>query len=168
VILLTVGHQMPFDRLVRAVDGWAALRDRSDIFAQVGEGRYRPTTFPGVPFLTPSEFRARLRDAHCVVAHAGTGTMIAALLLDKPLLVIPRIAALGETRNDHQVATARRFEERGAILAAYEDEEIASKLDMLEAFRPSMIIGTTASDELIHRLRGFAFARGSTSPGNQT
>jgi len=38
----TVGSQEPFDRLIRAVDEWAVLHGRSDVFAQIGDSTYCP------------------------------------------------------------------------------------------------------------------------------
>src|SRR3954470_10768842 len=42
VIFATVGTQLPFDRLVGAVDRWAATRGDRDVFAQVGARTLRP------------------------------------------------------------------------------------------------------------------------------
>ena len=41
MIFVTVGTQGPFDRLVRAVDKWAGMRARADIFAQTGPSDYQ-------------------------------------------------------------------------------------------------------------------------------
>ena len=38
MILVTVGSQEPFDRLIIAVDEWAASSGRSDVFAQIAAG----------------------------------------------------------------------------------------------------------------------------------
>lgn len=156
MIFVTVGHQMPFDRLIRAVDDWAQRCGRSDVFAQIGETRYRPNHFQATPFLSPDEFNSKVRAASAVVAHAGTGTIIAALQLGKPLLVLPRLSKLGETRNDHQIPTARHFANAGHILAAYDEQELAAKINDLESFHPRTTINSHASPELIRCLREFA------------
>ena len=97
---------MAFDRLVEAVDRWAAERGRTDIFAQIGPSEMRPEHLEWTRFLEPAEYRSRIEEATAVVAHAGVGTILIALELGRPLLVLPRRASLGETRSDHQVATA--------------------------------------------------------------
>ncbi|UCD75128.1 MAG: hypothetical protein JSV91_15255 [Phycisphaerales bacterium] len=148
---------MPFDRLIRAVDEWARISGRGDVFAQIGDGKYWPSWFQAVPFLTPRQFQERIESASGVIGHAGTGTIIAALRLRKPLLVLPRLAARGETRNDHQVATARYFAGRGYLLAAYCEEQLRSRIDKLEQFRPSASLGEVGSPQLIQRIRSFAF-----------
>ncbi|MBU0500929.1 MAG: glucuronosyltransferase [Gammaproteobacteria bacterium] len=155
MIFVTVGHQTPYDRLLRLVDLWAGERGRSDLFAQIGEGSYRPAHFPSQAFLSPAEFDARMQGCSAVVAHAGTGTIIKALLLGKPLLVLPRVAALGETRSDHQWGTARHFAESGRILMAEDEAAFPALLDSLEGFRPSGSLGAQASPELLARIRAF-------------
>lgn len=160
MIFVTVGHQMPFDRLIRAVDDWAEHAGREDVFAQIGNGKYRPVNFSFVNTLAPAEFMRRMREASGIVAHAGTGTIIAALELGKPLLVMPRRAALGETRNDHQVPTAQRFAEAGCVLVAQDEDQLLARMDELESFRPRAMIEHQASIELIARLRSFIFNEG--------
>src|SRR5688500_9921748 len=98
VIFVTVGAQMPFDRLVRAVDAWA--EGRTDVVAQIGESAYVPKTLRWTRFLEPEAFRRHYAEAKVVVAHAGTGSIITALQIGKPIIVMPRRAALRETRND--------------------------------------------------------------------
>jgi UDP-N-acetylglucosamine transferase subunit ALG13 len=155
VIFVTVGHQMPFDRLIRAVDAWAARAGRADLFAQVGQSQLRPAVFPAQAFLEPDAFQRAMAEAGAIVAHAGTGTIIAALRLGKPLLVLPRRAALGETRNDHQLATARHFASRGLIRAAMNESDLDGELQAIEQFRPAMRLGGGASPELIRCIREF-------------
>src|SRR4051794_31546743 len=89
VIFVTVGAQMPFDRLVQCVDRWAQSHDRHDVFAQIGSGSQRPGYIRWAEFLNPSEFRQHVAQANVVVAHAGMGSIITALELGKPILVMP-------------------------------------------------------------------------------
>lgn len=155
MIFVTVGHQMPFDRLVRAVDAWAESAARSDVFAQIGETDFEPQHIEFTKFLEPGEFRQRIEEADALVAHAGTGSILTALECGKPILVMPRRAELRETRNDHQVATAERFEERSGVLVASDESQIASRLQELEELAGAEKIGTAASPELLDALREF-------------
>ena len=134
MIFLTVGTQLPFDRLVAAVDAWAASRGRSDIFGQIsdpGPNGYRPENFEWVADLDPGDFDDRFSAASHIVAHAGMGTIISALGASKPLMIMPRRAHLGEHRNDHQFATVQRIGLRNGILTAFETDEVADCLDAL-------------------------------------
>ena len=118
---------------------------------------YQSKHIETVQFMDPDAFREKIRAADGIVAHAGMGTIIESLEREKPILVFPRLAALGEHRNDHQIATAKQFERSGRILAAYSSDELNEKLESLTAFRPSSGITSTASAELIDRVRQFVF-----------
>ena len=58
MILVTVGAQMPFDRMTRAVDAWAGERGRTDVFAQIGPTDFIPQNIEWTAFLEPEQFRA--------------------------------------------------------------------------------------------------------------
>ncbi len=155
MIFVTVGTQGQFDRLVRTVDEWASVRGRPDIFAQIGPSDYRYEHIHVTRFIDPSEFRRRVESASLVIAHAGMGSIITALELGKRILVMPRRASLGEHRNDHQVATAKRFAEQGRIEVAFNEQELVSKLDQLEVSGDSQRLDAQASPHLIEAIRTF-------------
>ncbi len=160
MIFVTVGAQMPFDRLVRAVDEWAGQRGRRDVFAQIGPGGWRPGHIAWAEFLRPAEFQARLRACSVVVAHAGMGSILTALEAGKPIVVMPRRADLAETRNDHQVATAREFLRSGRVDAAMDENELRERLGRLDSLAIGAAIARHASPELLATLRSFV-ARGA-------
>lgn len=135
MIFVTVGAQMPFDRLIRAVDAWAGSRGRDDLFAQIGESEYRPMHLEFSCFMDPDEFEQRLETASAIVAHAGMGSIITALERAKPILVMPRRSDLGETRNDHQVATARQFAALELVEVAMDEHTLPIKLDQIVRLR---------------------------------
>ncbi len=155
MIFVSVGAQMPFDRLVRTVDAWAADHPDAEVFAQIGPTDWRPAHIAWTRFLEPAAFRAKAGAADALVAHAGMGSILTALELGKPILVLPRQAALHETRNDHQVATARRFDAMGRVAVAYDEDELPAKLDALLGSEATERISGEASPELIAALRSF-------------
>ena len=67
----------------------------------------------------------------------------------------PRRASLGEHRNDHQVATAKRFAEQGRIEVAFNEQELATKLDQLEGSGDKERLDAQASPHLIGAIRTF-------------
>ena len=158
MIFVTVGAQTPFDRLIRAVDQWAAQRARTDVVAQIGQGRWIPQHAQWMRFITPADFRGCLRAADLVIAHAGTGSIFAAMEFGKPIVVMPRRAALGETRNDHQLATVRRLAELSGVTVARDEQELVEKLDRSESMAPAKPIGPYASPRLLAALRRFVTA----------
>jgi UDP-N-acetylglucosamine transferase subunit ALG13 len=158
MIFVTVGSQMPFDRLINAVDLWARQSSRTDVFAQTGPSDIKPRHIQWVRELTPDAFHQHMIQAQAVVAHAGMGTILTALERSKPILVMPRRGDLRETRNDHQVATAQQFEKQGRLSVAYDTTELSAKLDALTHLKPSAQIEHQASSELLSRLRSFVDA----------
>ncbi|MSU91740.1 hypothetical protein GE300_19355 [Rhodobacteraceae bacterium 2CG4] len=134
MIFLTLGTQLPFDRLVRAVDEWCHARGRDDVFGQIaepGDAGYRPRHFDWVAHLPPADYGARFAAARLIVAHAGMGSIITAMELGKPIVLMPRRADLAEHRNDHQLATARRFADRPGIHVVPDAAALARTLDRL-------------------------------------
>jgi len=125
------------------------------VFAQVGKTDYEPKHIKWKNMLSPDEFEERMADADFVIAHAGTGTILAALEHGTPIVVMPRRAALLETRNDHQVATAQRFKEMGRVLVALDEHEMPSVLDQSGSMEAGATIDSSASPELIAALKGF-------------
>jgi len=155
MIFVTVGAQMPFDRLTQVIDQWASRHRDIEVFGQIGTGGWRPSCFKWTEFMNPSEFRVKVKESQLVVAHAGMGSIITALELGKPILVMPRLGRLKETRNDHQIATAKRFLEQGRIYVAFGREELIEKMDEWERLKICGDISSHASPELITAIKEF-------------
>ncbi len=158
MIFVTVGHQTPFDRLIEAIDLWAAAHPDVEIFAQIGEGSYEPRHVRYERWLSAERFEAVIGSASRIVSHAGIGTIMMALMADTPLLALPRRAAYGETRNDHQLGTARYFRERNLILVVDDEADLPAAIEQLADWQPEGQIREAASPELLERLRAFTDA----------
>lgn len=155
MIFVTVGAQMPFDRLVKNIDLWAREHRRNDIFAQIGWTDYRPTNLRWTPFLSTEEIKQQYESANVIVAHAGTGSIITALQLGKPILIMPRRASLHETRNDHQVATSEQFRRFDSVVVALDEKELLTRLEMIDNLRGQQAIDQFASRKLVGAIREF-------------
>ncbi|WP_322513886.1 glycosyltransferase [Rhodopseudomonas palustris] len=155
MIFVTVGTQGKFDRLIRTIDGWAGAHGRTDVFAQTGPSNYRSEHILTEQFIDPSEFRRRVEAASLVVSHAGMGSIITALELGTRVIVMPRLARLSEHRNDHQLATAKRFAEQGSIMVAFTEQELVDKLDQFQVLSETERLSAQASPSLISTIRTF-------------
>lgn len=155
MIFVTVGTDLPFDRMVKVVDHWARDNDRRDVFAQIGEGGWEPDFIGFANFLQPSEFVDRFKAASVIISHAGMGTILSALHYGKPILVMPKKASLGEHRNEHQTATATRMMEMGGVNVAFDEQELRHRLDRLGELALPRQIGVAASSSLLQGLREF-------------
>lgn len=160
-IFLTVGTQLPFDRLVKAMDMWCAENPDVDVFGQIaepGESGYKPSSYKWQSYVEPEEFNEHYDQASLVVGHAGMGSIISALTNGKPILIMPRSASLGEHRNDHQLATAARFKGRQGITVVENEQTFSSCMDGIRENLKDYQGGQAnrfADERLLETLRSF-------------
>lgn len=155
MIFVVVGTQLPFDRMIRAVDVWAG-RDASgeEVFAQIGPSRFRPQNIRSTAFVAPQEFDEHLARCSLLIAHAGMGSIISALCAGKPALIMPRLARYGEHRNDHQINTARSLAQRPGLTVAMDEHELVEKLDRRRELRiAEQRMPPHASPEFVNEIR---------------
>lgn len=148
---------MPFDRLMMALDNWAGSSPSpTTILAQTGSTKFRPKHMRAVESLTPAAFREAVKAATVIVAHAGMGSVLTALEFGKPLVVLPRLGAMQETRNDHQVATARWLSTKPGIFVAMTDSELGDAINRARAqARQTDAISPFATPALLNALKTF-------------
>lgn len=152
MILISVGTQLPFDRLIRAVDRWAVDHARTDVIAQVGPTRYRPVALKSFPHVAYDVFRDLQKDCKVMVCHAGMGSIITAMEFGKPIIVMPRNHRLGEHRNGHQFATLRQFGNRPGIYPAETEVELLALLERVDELTAYPTLNTIASDAFVEQL----------------
>ena len=102
----------------------------------------------------PREFRAKAQESDVIVAHAGMGSILTALELGKPIVVMPRRAHLGEHRNDHQWATANHLGHGLGIPVAADEAELIAHLDHLTELRSPTERRSAEYTGLLDFLRG--------------
>lgn len=123
MIFAIAGTQLPFPRMMNALDDMA-VRVGRQITAQTADADYHPKNIRAVDFLRGADFEAEMVRSRLIIAHAGIGAIMAAANLSKPIIIMPRRADLGEHRNDHQIATARRFAGSPGITVVETAEEL--------------------------------------------
>lgn len=155
MIFVTVGTQLAFDRLVMTVDEWAARHPEVEIFAQIGPASRRPGRIPHEEFLSPARVEELLARAELVVSHAGMGTILGALRLRRPIVILPRRAEQGEHRNDHQAATARWLATRPGVHVAADERDLVRLLDARGTLAGGAGIEERATGPLVERLTGW-------------
>lgn len=153
MIFVTIGTQAPFDRLIKILDEVAPGLNE-EIIAQTYHGEYKPKHIKTMDFIPPNEFNDIFSKARLVVAHAGMGTVISALTLDKPIIIFPRLASWSEHRNDHQMATTMRLNELGFVYAAYDKKQLCELIKRND-LKPLKHINDSASQSLIDSLADF-------------
>ena len=127
MIIVTVGMQLGFDRLIAAMDALAPTLGMP-VIAQTGRGSYQPRNMEARTKIAPAEFETLVEQARLIVSHAGIGTVLTAARCAKPILLLPRRAGLGEHRNDHQLASVRKLDGRPGILVAMDEGELPARI----------------------------------------
>lgn len=159
MIFATVGTQLPFDRLLRALDTWAGFHAGVPVIAQTGQSA---ASFPHLQTLVHLDQQAYARTfsaAQVVVAHAGMGTILTALDLGKPLILMPRRADLGEHRNDHQRDTAAQMARLSNVTVVETSEALCVALNRALAGPTALEVrAAIASSPLIREVRSFIWA----------
>ncbi|MEP1199461.1 glycosyltransferase [Tateyamaria sp.] len=133
MIFTTIGTQLPFDRLLRGMDSWAARNKDIRIVAQAGATTSRFQNFQTVAYLSQPEFRDHMNSASLVVAHAGMGTILSASELGLPVILMPRLGKFGEHRNDHQLDTAKEMARLSNVTIVEDGESLHHALDLARA-----------------------------------
>lgn len=151
MIFITVGTQLPFDRLIKVLDEF--YKDRDDVvFAQIGPTEFKPQSFSYADFVTPVKADELFKSASLIIAHAGMGSILTALKYQVPILVVPRKATLNEHRNNHQVATANWVKNLPGVTVALDEADAIQYLRNLSVTTISQQIPPYAEDRLIKYL----------------
>lgn len=153
MILVTVGTQLPFDRLIKAVDEIAPSLS-CKVVAQIGEGTYQPRNIEWHKFIAPVMFDELFEATDLAVSHAGIGSVLTARRHGKPIILFPRRAANGEHRNDHQLATIRQLEGQPGIYIACSEKDLGELMakPLSASFMGSDVLATA---HLKNYLRNF-------------
>jgi len=153
MILVTVGTQIPFDRLVRSVDKWAAESLEGDsVVAQVGASQFQSENISVLTSVEPEQFEEYITKSDFIISHAGMGSILTALRVKKPIIIFPRSAALGEHRNDHQMATARSFENVDGVYVAKNEDDLLGILNNKEKLCSGVLIDSMEYKKLLDNL----------------
>lgn len=156
MIFVTVGTEFPFDRLIRAMDDWAAYNPQDPVIAQIGTGAYEPRHMTWHRRMGRAAFAESVTAAELIVAHAGIGSLVTAGEYGKPVVLLPRRARFGEQRNDHQLDTAARLGGRPGIRVAETEAELGACIAAARAGGGVEAMGKVAPAPFLARLRDFA------------
>ena len=123
MIFVTLGTQdKHFPRLLEAVE---KLDIDEKIIAQTGSTDFKSN---------------KMEEARIVITHAGVGTIIYGLSIDKTMIVAARLKKYGEHVNDHQLQILDTFSKDGYIIPLREFSELKNKIIEAEKFKPKKFI----------------------------
>ena len=151
MIFVTLGTQkFQMNRLIKGVDALAAEIDE-EIFIQSGHSTYKPERCSFKQFLSKEEYRSKIESCRILITHAGVGTIIEGITAGKPVIVVPRLAAMKEHVDDHQKQIAEAFSNKGCILCCNDVDELGKYVRIAEKydFKPYEVKGGNIEDIIL-------------------
>jgi UDP-N-acetylglucosamine transferase subunit ALG13 len=154
LVFVTVGtDHHPFDRLVRWLEAWLESGAKHRVRCLLQHGASVPSRVArSCDFLGYDEMERAIHEATAVVCHGGPATIMLAAGAGKVPIVVPRVRALGEHVDDHQVLFARRLERERRIVLA--ETETRFRLFVERALAVPLAVPqrvSSSSDEAVRR-----------------
>lgn len=87
-----------------------------------------------------------------MVSHAGMGSIITAMEMGKPIIVMARDHRRGEHRNGHQLSTVAHLCQLPGVYIAHDEAELATYLDRCEELVANATLSTSAPSEFVDKL----------------
>ena len=81
--------------------------------------------------LKPEKMKNIIKDSDIIITHAGVGTIMECLEMDKEIIVVPRKVENLEHVNNHQEEIAFEMEKKGFLTKVDTYEELENKIIML-------------------------------------
>ena len=137
MIFVTLGTQkFQMNRLVKAVDELAGNgRVDESILIQSGVSSYKPRHCEFKDFMDSSKYVENISNCSVLITHAGVGTIVTALKLGKPVIVVPRLAKFNEHVDDHQMQIAKAFSDKGCVLSCENVDELAEYIEKAKTYQ---------------------------------
>jgi len=130
MIFITVGtEKYPFNRLVKIIDT-AIMQGMitEDVFGQIGTATYIPTRYNYKRYLPYDDMTRMIKKSTIIVSHAGIGTIISCLKINKIPILFPRSSDFNEHVDNHQVEFMNGMIKRGKLLWAKNGEDLIDKI----------------------------------------
>lgn len=130
MIFVSVGTQLPFDRLLHLTESVVKeLSIDEPIVCQSGPSEFSSTTMTVKKFIDEGEYNTCLTESRLFIGHAGMGSIIKCLDFGVDAVLLARDASLGEHRNNHQFSTCEAFSNvSNLVYMTKEEENFRSKI----------------------------------------
>ncbi|MDO4500000.1 MAG: PssE/Cps14G family polysaccharide biosynthesis glycosyltransferase [Erysipelotrichaceae bacterium] len=151
MIFVSLGTQdKPFKRLCDYLEH-SDIDD--EIIVQSGFTDYQSDKLKVFKYIEKADFERYLNEADYVICHAGVGTIVNCLKLNKKILTVPRLSKYGEHQNDHQLQIAEAYRQKGYILVMQDGEDFKEKFEELKKFQPKQFISN--NEVFVNKLKNY-------------
>jgi UDP-N-acetylglucosamine transferase subunit ALG13 len=138
-VVVTVGtnESYGFRRLIERLAD--ILSPDLDVLWQTGVTDTSNLSIQAQRTVPSAELEIALRRADVVIAHAGTGSALAALEAGKCPILVPRHAGYGEHIDNHQADTATELERRGLAIVRSPERLTMDDLQLAQRIRVEVV-----------------------------
>lgn len=132
MIFVSLGTMdMPFVRMAKAVDEWAATVDE-EIIVQTGYTEYEYKHVTAFDFCTKDEMQEYIERAGILILQGGWGAISEAMEKRKRIVVIPRY---DKTEHIHdQFQLIRKLDQLGCAIGVFDEKDLAQKIEEAKTF----------------------------------
>lgn len=154
ILVVTGMHSKGFDRLVKKIDEIAGTLDE-EVVVQIGHTAYEPKNCRFFRFLERDEDIRKLMSQSRIVVGQGAMTLVDSLMLETPVIAIPRLERYGEHINDHQMVFSRKLEELGLTRVIEDMEDLGNVISQKQpAYNKRICVNEMLVSRLKKWLRG--------------
>ena len=140
MIFVTVGtHNQQFNRLLIEIDRLVEAGKIKNVIAQIGNSDYTPKNYKWFRFLDFDKMLELQKKSDLIISHGGVGSITTGLVLNKRVIVVPRMKKYKEHIDEHQVFTTKKLEEQGRIIAVYNENNLDEAIQRAKNFKPKTV-----------------------------
>jgi UDP-N-acetylglucosamine transferase subunit ALG13 len=142
MIFVTLGtFPTPFTRPLKALDELCQTGIISEeVIVQSGYTQFKSDYLKMLPFISPQEMEDYIKEARIVITHAGTGSLVQPVKMEKLVIAIPRLFEKNEHVDDHQLEIFNKFVESNYVYPWNKDDRLETILSEIENYTPSKFV----------------------------
>ena len=136
MIFVSVGTQIPFDRLLKSVERQIEIGNiREEVIVQAGVTSFKSDKMKIINFIPLDEFNKIINKAKLIICHGGVGTITDGLKNGKTIIACPRLKKYSEAKNDHQIQIIENFGKMGFIIPLLDPDDLGVALEKAKKFK---------------------------------
>ena len=143
MILVTLGTQdKSFKRLLNAVQ--KCIDDKvinEEVVVQTGCTKYNSKDMKIFDLMSQEQLDKYRKQARIIITHAGVGSILDSLRLDKKIIAAARLKKYHEHTNDHQLQILNNFANDGYIIKLENFDDLSFILNNIDSFNPKKYDG---------------------------
>ena len=154
MILVTLGTQdKSFDRLLKQIDKDIENGNIKDkVIVQAGYTKYESNNMEIFDYVSQEKLNEYITECDFMITHAGVGSILNGLELNKKIIVVARLSKYKEQHNDHQIQIAEEFEKEGYVLYAKDINDLVKYIKQIKDFKPKKL---KHNKEIIEEIENF-------------